>query len=87
LYETALKECGYTGNAIYWDWTRVRLAILHARLNPDINQCTLQDAGPNVVNSPLFDPVTGFGGTGTNVNERSPIATGPFVNFVSSKKP
>ncbi|CCO33139.1 hypothetical protein BN14_07210 [Rhizoctonia solani AG-1 IB] len=61
LYETALKECGYTGNAIYWDWTR--------------------DAGPNVVDSPVFDPVTGFGGTGTNITERSPIATGPFVNF------
>ncbi|KAH7334556.1 hypothetical protein B0J17DRAFT_111773 [Rhizoctonia solani] len=61
LYETALKECGYNGNAIYWDWTR--------------------DAGPNVVNSPIFDPVTGFGGTGTNITTRSPIATGPFVNF------
>ncbi|KDN40577.1 hypothetical protein RSAG8_08049, partial [Rhizoctonia solani AG-8 WAC10335] len=61
LYETALKECGYNGNAIYWDWTR--------------------DAGPNVVNSPIFDPVTGFGGTGINITTRSPIATGPFVNF------
>ncbi|CAE6443473.1 unnamed protein product [Rhizoctonia solani] len=61
LYETALKDCGYNGNAIYWDWTR--------------------DAGPNVINSPIFDPVTGFGGTGTNVTTRSPVATGPFVNF------
>lgn len=61
LYETALKDCGYDGSAVYWDWTR--------------------DAGPNVVNSPIFDPVTGFGGTGTNITERSPIATGPFVNF------
>ncbi|KAF8683253.1 Common central domain of tyrosinase [Rhizoctonia solani] len=60
-YEGALKECGYTGSAVYWDWTR--------------------DAGPNVVNSPIFDPVTGFGGTGTNITERSPVATGPFVNF------
>ncbi|QRV83553.1 tyrosinase [Ceratobasidium sp. AG-Ba] len=61
LYETALQDCGYNGNAVYWDWTR--------------------DAGPNVVNSPIFDPVTGFGGTGRNISERSPVATGPFVNF------
>ncbi|CAE7143445.1 unnamed protein product [Rhizoctonia solani] len=61
LYEAALKECGYDGSAIYWDWTR--------------------DAGPHVVDSPIFDPVTGFGGTGINITTRSPIATGPFVNF------
>ncbi|CAE6466206.1 unnamed protein product [Rhizoctonia solani] len=67
VYEIALKECGYTGNAIYWDWTRASQTQL--------------DAGPNVVNSPIFDPVTGFGGTGTNITTRSPIATGPFVNF------
>ncbi|CAE6417122.1 unnamed protein product [Rhizoctonia solani] len=40
-----------------------------------------KDAEPNVPNSPVFDPVTGFGGTGTNITTRSPIATGPFVNF------
>ncbi|KEP45490.1 tyrosinase tyrosinase: common central domain protein [Rhizoctonia solani 123E] len=61
LYETALKDCGYDGNAIYWDWTR--------------------DAGLHVVDSPIFDPVTGFGGTRINVTIPSPVATGPFVNF------
>ncbi|EUC62652.1 tyrosinase tyrosinase: common central domain protein, partial [Rhizoctonia solani AG-3 Rhs1AP] len=61
LYETALKDCGYDGNAIYWDWTR--------------------DAGLHAVDSPIFDPVTGFGGSGTNISMPSPVATGPFVNF------
>ncbi|KEP49975.1 tyrosinase tyrosinase: common central domain protein [Rhizoctonia solani 123E] len=70
LYETALKDCGYDGNAIYWDWTRAsRLSLMFS------------DAGLHVVDSPIFDPVTGFGGTGTNVTKPSPIATGPFANF------
>jgi tyrosinase len=49
LYETALQdECGYKGALPYWDWSLD----------------TPENGGAQFNASPVFDPVTGFGGNG-----------------------
>ncbi|EDU41090.1 monoxygenase [Pyrenophora tritici-repentis Pt-1C-BFP] len=53
-YEKALRdECGYTGGQPYWDWS----------LDGDASDP--QSTKPT--KSPVFDPVTGFGGNGIRV--------------------
>jgi len=50
MYEKALRgECGYTGGQPYWDWS----------LDVSTNETSM-----DVYSSPVFDPVTGFGGNG-----------------------
>ncbi|KAF8905208.1 hypothetical protein CPB84DRAFT_1745537 [Gymnopilus junonius] len=74
-YDSALRsECGYTGTAPYWDWT--------------------QDAEANSNNSisrsPVWDPLTGFGGDGvpgtytlpTDFDDDSRINPPSFVGCV-----
>jgi tyrosinase len=59
IYETALiYECGYNGAQPFWDWTLD---------DPENN-------GAQFNNSPIFDPVYGFGGNGENGS----VTPGPF---------
>ena len=53
-YEKALRsECGYTGGQPYWDWSL------------DGDASNPQSTRPT--KSPVFDPITGFGGNGIRV--------------------
>jgi tyrosinase len=81
VYENALRdECGYKGAQPYWDWSL------------DVPE----NGGAQFNASPVFDPVTGFGGNGANgsvptvgipppglIGEPlgSCINNGPFANF------
>jgi hypothetical protein len=64
VYETALKEeCGYQGDQPYWDWSL------------DVPE----NGGAQFNASPIFDPVTGFGGNGANGSV--PVTIPPGTTF------
>jgi len=53
-YEKALREeCGYTGGQPYWDWS--------------LDVSSSNESSTEVYESPVFDPITGFGGNGPYV--------------------
>jgi len=77
--ESLRKECGLKIGLPYWDWT------LDVKVN----------GGPGLLDSPMWDPETGFGGNGVYVNCTNPedpacfpggtgggcITTGPYKDF------